>query len=173
MYTTQESHSRVDPTKVQQSMYATQESRSGVNSAKVQPTMYTTQERHSGVNQSIELSNHGTYRKKTSNHSGNTSTLKTKLQRHLVSSCCSPESTLQIPRDGSLLSFSTKDIVSIMVCLNLEPTTIHHINDLHLNGKKLSALTDNELKELGIDNPVIRYFRDRSKVKQKYELSML
>ncbi|XP_014777930.1 uncharacterized protein LOC106874650 [Octopus bimaculoides] len=117
---------------------------------------------------SLSDSRDGTYTKnKTASYSGSTSSVKAKVQRHLSSTPNSPEPNLEIPRDGSLLSFPTKDIVTILICLNIDPGVINRVNKMRLNGKKLSALSNEDLKELGIDNPIIKYFRDRTKLKSK------
>ncbi|CAI9726100.1 Hypothetical predicted protein [Octopus vulgaris] len=117
---------------------------------------------------SLSDSRDGTYTKhKTAPHTGRKSSVKSKVQRHLSLTLSAPELEVEIPRDGSLLSFATKDIVTILICLNIDPEIIDRVNKMHLNGKKLSALSNDDLKELGINNPIVKYFRDRTKVKSK------
>ena len=67
-----------------------------------------------------------------------------------------------IPKDGNLRHFSEQQMVTIFRLLNVREDTVHRLFNNKIDGKRFSMFTDKDLQTLGILNPIIRYFRDRS-----------
>ena len=67
-----------------------------------------------------------------------------------------------LPKDGSLRDFSVPQMVTIFRLLNVREEIVHRLYDNKIDGKRFSKFTDKDLKTLGILNPVVCYFRDRS-----------
>ncbi|KAK3601486.1 hypothetical protein CHS0354_027632 [Potamilus streckersoni] len=70
---------------------------------------------------------------------------------------------LYIPKDGSLRAFSAEQMTTIFRMLHVAESTVKRLRMKNINGKKFANFTDNDLEQMGIKNPVVCYFRDRSK----------
>ncbi|XP_062575010.1 uncharacterized protein LOC134236869 isoform X2 [Saccostrea cucullata] len=78
-----------------------------------------------------------------------------------------PENEITIPKDGNLSSFNTEDMVTFFRHLGVEDRIVNHLQRKGLTGKKFSSLKDADLETIGIKNPIVSYFRDRSKPSSK------
>lgn len=58
--------------------------------------------------------------------------------------------------------FSVQQMVTIFRLLNVREEVVHRLSNNNIDGKKFSMFTDKDLKTLGILNPIVCYFRDRS-----------
>lgn len=67
-----------------------------------------------------------------------------------------------IPKDGSLRDFSVQQMVTIFRLLNVREEVVHRLFNNKIDGKRFSMFTDKDLKTLGMLNPIVCYFRDRS-----------
>lgn len=92
------------------------------------------------------------------------STARAKIQRshqhvhHL-------ERIVEVPKDGNLSSFSCKELCSVLSCMKFNPSVIARIKNHRINGRTFGKLTDDELRDLGINNPIVQHFRNKSKRK--------
>ncbi|CAE1178288.1 unnamed protein product [Acanthosepion pharaonis] len=78
---------------------------------------------------------------------------------------------VEVPKDGNLSGLSCRDICSVLSCMNFNPSIIARIKNHRINGKSFAKLTDDDLRDLGIYNPVIQHFRNKSK--RKHGIFML
>lgn len=72
-----------------------------------------------------------------------------------------------IPADGNLGEFSVEQMVTMFRHLRLPEELVYRLNKCKVDGKRFSVFTDTELSDLGMNNPIIRYFRDRTAQKHK------
>ncbi|KAK3601483.1 hypothetical protein CHS0354_027627 [Potamilus streckersoni] len=77
-----------------------------------------------------------------------------------------PEHDIVIPKDGSLYEFSTDDMSTFLRYFGIEERIISHVHKKGLDGKRFSRMKDSDLEILGMKNPLICHFRDRS-IKEK------
>lgn len=70
-----------------------------------------------------------------------------------------------LPPDGNLCIFGVEQMVTVFRMLNLPEELIYRLHKCNVDGKRFAIFTDAELQELGMNNPIIRYFRDRSSQK--------
>ena len=68
----------------------------------------------------------------------------------------------EIPKDGNLRHFSVQQMVTIFRLLNVREDIVHRLFNSNIDGKRFSLFTDKDLKTLGVLNPIVTYFRDRS-----------
>lgn len=67
-----------------------------------------------------------------------------------------------LPADGNLLPFSVAQMVTIFRLLHLPGELIYRLSKSKVDGRRFARFSDQELEDLGMNNPIIRYFRDRS-----------
>lgn len=79
---------------------------------------------------------------------------------------------ISIPDDGNLCAFSEEEMVTILSLLQLPSGLVYKFSTSKINGEKFSRLSDKKLNDLGINNPIIKYFRDRSAQKPKKNSSV-
>lgn len=72
-----------------------------------------------------------------------------------------------IPADGNLSGFSVDQMVTVFRLLRIPEEIVYRFSKCNVDGKRFSVFTDSEMKDLGINNPIIRYFRDRTAKTQK------
>jgi len=96
--------------------------------------------------------------------------LKHNSSNKCIGYCCfaglvpdTPQTTVQIPADGNIQSFSPDDMAVFFRCMKIDELIIQRLKRKKLDGKKFSRLRDIDLEEIGIKNPIVCYFRDRSK----------
>ena len=77
-----------------------------------------------------------------------------------------PEHEIEIPKDGSLIEFSRDDMSTFFRYLGVEERIVTHVHKKGLDGLKFSKMKDMDLEALGMKNPIICHFRDKS-VKEK------
>ncbi|KAL4237081.1 hypothetical protein ACF0H5_005465 [Mactra antiquata] len=73
-----------------------------------------------------------------------------------------PEHEIEIPADGSLRDFTTDDMSTFLRYLSVEERIVSHVHKKGLDGHKFSKLKDSDLDALGMKNPIICHFRDKS-----------
>ncbi|XP_022313560.2 uncharacterized protein LOC111118402 [Crassostrea virginica] len=78
-----------------------------------------------------------------------------------------PENEITIPKDGNLSSYNTEEMVTFFRHMGVEDKIVNHLQRKGLTGKKFSSLRDADLETIGIKNPIVSYFRDRSKSSKK------
>lgn len=78
-----------------------------------------------------------------------------------------PENEITIPKDGNLSSFNTEEMITFFRHMGVEDKIVNHLQRKGLTGKKFSSLKDADLETIGIKNPIISYFRDKSKSSKK------
>ncbi|KAK6172095.1 hypothetical protein SNE40_018050 [Patella caerulea] len=76
------------------------------------------------------------------------------------------EDDVVIPSDGCLYSFTVDQMATFFKYMKVEDRMISHMHKKGVNGKRFANLKDTELENLRINNPVIRYFKDRSQRKK-------
>ncbi|GFR72296.1 hypothetical protein ElyMa_005701700 [Elysia marginata] len=76
-----------------------------------------------------------------------------------------PETDISIPNDSNISSFTCDELANFLRCFNVEKKIISHLYRKNVDGKRFSRLKDSELESLGMKNPVIVFFRDRSSAK--------
>ncbi|XP_052774472.1 uncharacterized protein LOC128213029 isoform X2 [Mya arenaria] len=77
-----------------------------------------------------------------------------------------PEHEIEIPGNGSLHDFTADDMSTFLRYLGVDERIVAHVHKKGLDGYKFSKLKDSDLEVLGMKNPVICHFRDRS-IKEK------
>lgn len=73
-----------------------------------------------------------------------------------------PENDIEIPADGSLHEFSVDDMSTFLRYMGVEERIVTHVHKKGLDGHKFSKLKDTDLETLGMKNPIICHFRDKS-----------
>ncbi|GFO11332.1 hypothetical protein PoB_003783700 [Plakobranchus ocellatus] len=76
-----------------------------------------------------------------------------------------PVEEIRIPESANISSFTCDQLANFLRCFNVEGRVISHLHRKQVDGKRFSRLKDSELESLGMKNPVITYFRDKSHVK--------
>ncbi|XP_033737204.1 uncharacterized protein LOC117325223 [Pecten maximus] len=71
--------------------------------------------------------------------------------------------TIQIPGDGNIQNFSADEMTIFFRCMKVDELIIQRLKRKKMDGKRFARLKDTDLDEIGIKNPIISYFRDRSK----------
>ncbi|XP_021350895.1 serine/arginine-rich splicing factor 6-like [Mizuhopecten yessoensis] len=71
--------------------------------------------------------------------------------------------SIQIPGDGNLQNFSVDEMSVFFRCMKVDELIIQRLKRKKMDGKRFSRLKDTDLEEIGIKNPIMSYFRDRSK----------
>ncbi|XP_069127501.1 uncharacterized protein [Argopecten irradians] len=71
--------------------------------------------------------------------------------------------TIQIPGDGNIQHFSADEMTVFFRCMKVDELIIQRLKRKKMDGKRFARLKDSDLDEIGIKNPIISYFRDRSK----------
>lgn len=72
-----------------------------------------------------------------------------------------------IPADGNLLQFNVAQMVTVFRLLNVPGELIYKLFKCEVDGRKFATISDQELDDLGMNNPIIRYFRDRTALRPK------
>ncbi|WAR24651.1 hypothetical protein MAR_038320 [Mya arenaria] len=67
-----------------------------------------------------------------------------------------------LPADGNLCGQNVREMVTIFRLLHVPDPVVCRLSACKVDGKRFSLFSDKELAELGMGNPVIKYFRDRS-----------
>ncbi|XP_021350894.1 uncharacterized protein LOC110448785 isoform X2 [Mizuhopecten yessoensis] len=75
-----------------------------------------------------------------------------------------PEKEITIPSDGNISGFSVEDMTTFLKHMGLSDRVVNHLNKKSVSGKRFSKFTDSELETIGINNPILRHFRDKSAV---------
>lgn len=75
-----------------------------------------------------------------------------------------PEEEINIPNDSNISSFTCDQLANFLRCFNVDKKIISHLYRKKVDGKRFSRLRDSELENLGMKNPVIVFFRNRSSV---------
>lgn len=80
-----------------------------------------------------------------------------------------------IPADGNLSAFNIEQMVTVFRLLRLPEERVYKLCKCKVDGKRFALFTDAELMDLGMNNPIIRYFRDRTarRFKKKHPKFML
>ncbi|KAK3090529.1 hypothetical protein FSP39_012514 [Pinctada imbricata] len=84
-----------------------------------------------------------------------------------------PEKEIVIPNDGNLSSFATDDMCTFFKHMGIEDRIVNFLQKKSLDGKKFSKLKDNDLETIGISNPVIIHFRDKSRGSPKKKVPFM
>lgn len=95
------------------------------------------------------------------NHSSHGSKIAADQRHNVVPSVQGAEVPC-IPCDGNLASFSVEEMVTVFRLLNVHEDAIYRLHRGKVDGGRFARFSDKELSDIGIFNPVIRYFRDRS-----------
>ncbi|KAL4235764.1 hypothetical protein ACF0H5_004156 [Mactra antiquata] len=91
---------------------------------------------------------------------------KTDTQRVAVPPVPSAEVT-SLPSDGNVSEFSVEHMVTFFRHLRVPEETVYRLHKCKVDGKRFSVFSDKELTELKMNNPIIRYFRDRTAQRPK------
>ncbi|XP_033737205.1 uncharacterized protein LOC117325224 [Pecten maximus] len=75
-----------------------------------------------------------------------------------------PEKEITIPSDGNISGFCVEDMTTFFKHMGLSDRIVNHLNKKSVSGKRFSKFTDSELETIGINNPILRHFRDKSSV---------
>ncbi|XP_041357985.1 uncharacterized protein LOC121374916 [Gigantopelta aegis] len=78
-----------------------------------------------------------------------------------------PEQEIEIPKDGCLFNFTADEMSIFFRHLRVSERLVKHLHKKNVDGKRFSRFKDTELDTLGMRNPVVTYFRDRSVKKSK------
>ncbi|KAJ8306095.1 hypothetical protein KUTeg_016640 [Tegillarca granosa] len=73
-----------------------------------------------------------------------------------------PENEITIPSDGNIQEFSVDEMVTFFKHIGVEDRIVNHLQRKELDGKRFSKLRDSDLETIGIKNPIIMHFRDKS-----------
>lgn len=87
----------------------------------------------------------------------------------LVTAPISPiaEEEITIPNDANLSHYTSDQLANFLKCLKVDDRIVAHLHNKSVDGKRFGKLKDSELESLGMKNPVVVYFRDKSNVKVK------
>lgn len=91
---------------------------------------------------------------------------KTEYQKVTVPVIPGAEVT-SIPADGNLSGFNTEQMVTVFRLLKLPEELVYRLSKCKVDGKRFSVFSDTELRDMGMNNPIIRYFRDRTAQRAK------
>ncbi|KAK3089131.1 hypothetical protein FSP39_001077, partial [Pinctada imbricata] len=69
---------------------------------------------------------------------------------------------ISIPRDGNIQHFTVDELATFFRHLRIQENTVQKLKHKQLDGRRFGKLKDRTLEELGMKNPIIMYFRDRS-----------
>lgn len=75
-----------------------------------------------------------------------------------------PEEEFAIPSDANISSFTSVQLANFLKCLNIEDRIISHLYRKSVDGRRFAKMKDSELETLGMNNPVITFFRSKSNV---------
>ncbi|XP_060072252.1 uncharacterized protein LOC132552129 [Ylistrum balloti] len=75
-----------------------------------------------------------------------------------------PENEITIPGDGNISGFSVEDMTTFFKHMGLSDRVVNHLNKKSVSGKRFSKFSDSDLETIGINNPILRHFRDKSVV---------
>ncbi|XP_071117624.1 uncharacterized protein [Haliotis cracherodii] len=84
-----------------------------------------------------------------------------------------PEEDITIPNDGCLHNFTADEMATFFRYMRVEDRLINHMHRKGLDGKKFSRLKDSEMDGLGLNNPIIKYFREKSMKRTKGRMPFL
>lgn len=84
-----------------------------------------------------------------------------------------PENEITIPSDGNLQGFSVDEMVTFFKHIGVEDRITNHLQRKELDGKRFSKLRDSDLETIGIKNPIIMHFRDKSSKGKKQRLPFM
>lgn len=82
-----------------------------------------------------------------------------------------PEEEISIPNDANISTFTKDQIANFFRCIKVDPRIISHLHRKNVDGKRFSRLKDSELENIGLNNPVVMFFRDKSAPKSKKKSS--
>ncbi|CAG5135887.1 unnamed protein product, partial [Candidula unifasciata] len=74
---------------------------------------------------------------------------------------------ITIPSDGNISLFTHEQLAIFLRYLKIEDRIISHLHRKQVDGKRFAKLKDTELDSLGINNPVVVFFRNKSNTKGK------
>ena len=74
---------------------------------------------------------------------------------------------ISIPGDGNIHSFSSDELSQFFRHLRIDEYIVQRLNNKRLDGRKFAKLKDKDLEDIGIKNPIICYFRNKSDKKPK------
>uniref|UniRef100_A0A0B6ZP48 SAM domain-containing protein n=1 Tax=Arion vulgaris TaxID=1028688 RepID=A0A0B6ZP48_9EUPU len=80
---------------------------------------------------------------------------------------CVPVETISIPNDGNISVFTSIQLANFLRCLKIDEKIISHLHRKAVDGNRFGKMTDTELDTLGMNNPVIVFFRNKSSPKSK------
>ena len=63
--------------------------------------------------------------------------------------------------------FTVEELTTFLKHMGTSDRIINHLRKKNVDGKRFSKLSDSELETVGIKNPIIMYFRDRSTKSKK------
>lgn len=78
-----------------------------------------------------------------------------------------PEQEITIPNDGNVSKFTVEELSTFLKHMGTSDRIVNHLRKKNVDGKRFSKLSDSELDTVGIKNPIIMYFRDRSTKSKK------
>ena len=78
----------------------------------------------------------------------------------------------RIPCDGNIGDFAVDEIEKFLQHMKVNGHVITKLKQKGVTGKKFAAMDDGKLDSLGIKNPVIQYFRDRSKIEKREDFRL-
>lgn len=85
----------------------------------------------------------------------------------MISSIVSDEknSSLTIPVNGNIQGLSVGDMELFFRFLNIDENTIQRLKHRKMDGKKFAKMKEKDLEDFGLKNPIVCYFKDKSKDK--------
>ncbi|ESO94446.1 hypothetical protein LOTGIDRAFT_232293 [Lottia gigantea] len=76
------------------------------------------------------------------------------------------EDDITIPNDACLYGFTVDHMSTFFKHMKVNDRVIGYMHKKKIDGKKFSTLKDSELDNLGINNPIVCFFREKSKRKK-------
>ncbi|CAG5118548.1 unnamed protein product [Candidula unifasciata] len=94
-------------------------------------------------------------------------TAKAKAAKSPFTAHTVPVEEITIPNDGNLSLFTSVQLANFLKCLKIDERIISHLYRKSVDGKRFGKMTDSELETLGMNNPVVVFFRSKSSGKSK------
>ncbi|BFY99267.1 hypothetical protein BsWGS_02308 [Bradybaena similaris] len=78
-----------------------------------------------------------------------------------------PVEEISIPNDGNLSAFTSVQMANFLKHLRIDERIVSHLFRKSVDGKRFGKMTDSELDTLGMNNPVVIFFRSKTSTKTK------
>lgn len=72
---------------------------------------------------------------------------------------------MEIPVNGNIEGFSVDDMELFFRFLKIDENTVQRLRRRKMNGAKFAKMKEKDLEDFGLKNPILCYFKDKSKTK--------